>query len=798
MGTKSKNNKGRKQIEDAKNQKKKGMAPGYAVAFILILAATLTFLLQYPSFQARVTVDEPDILSGSEFTHEIYQANMVLYKEVRENAAGKTIYYRDIYLTAEEEAAESEAFDKYYNFGNDTPLTFAGEYLENLLKEWDNTFCDGLATQLDYKIIDHESQNFLANTSRDLMRLGTEEADYELNAYYPYYIKLNFDEEGRLAHVWAKGEDVDALITKVQNVMRSRYLERSLYENLSYSPYADVDWEDDIYYSNVNNDEVKQMRLSVANTPRNCTICYALTGEQLAEVKASSRVFLSMQSVGNYNNIGVQELFRAILLVLGMAALILPFWKSYHLHEQLFLPLHIETVVALLFCGFSVFGALSASLVMYSVSDRWDYSFAYMLHSVLPGLSEAEAQAIVVVGNFLLLLLVFSLWYFLVTLLGQAYVLGIRNYFRKRCLCYRLFRHVRILFCRKRARMNRNFEHMDLEQDMNIPLLKLLGINYLIIALICLFWVLALVPLALYTVWLYFFLRKRIRVVQEKYDFLLDATRSLADGNLQTEFTGDWGMFESFKEDLSEIQTGFSKAVEEEVKSQRMRTELITNVSHDLKTPLTAIITYIDLMQEEGVTEKQREEYLEVLERKSLRLKALIEDLFEVSKASSGNVTFHAEKVDICNLVRQVYLEYEDRAGEADLTFRFAIPDKKLFLMLDGEKTSRIFDNLYINIIKYAMPHTRVYVTVEEREDEVSIELKNISGSELNVPPENLTDRFVRGDSARSSEGSGLGLAIARSFVELQGGRMDISVDGDLFKVVLVWKKIQAAFQPSS
>lgn len=758
------------------------MTPGYFAAFVLILAASLTFLSQYPNFKARVSVDEPDILSGSEFTHEIYQANMVLYKQVRESAAEETISYRDIYLTAQEETAEN--FDEYYDFEKDTPLTYAGEYLDSLMDDWHASFETGLAVQLDYEIVDHESEKFVANTERDLLQLGMEEVDSELKTYYPYYIKLNFDEEGRLAHVWAKGEDVDALITKVQNVMRSRYLERSLYENLSYSAYADVDWEDDIYYSGAHG-EVKQMRLSVANTPRNCTICYALTGEQLAEVKASSRVFLSMQSVGNYDNIGVQELFCAILLVLGMTAMILPFWKRYHLHEQLSLPLHMETVVILLFCSFSMFGALSASLVMYSISDRWDYSFAYMLRSVLPGLSGAEAQGIVTVGNFLLLMLVFSLWFFLVTILGQVYVTGIRTYFRKRCFCYRMFRWVRVIVRRKKAKINREFEHMDLEQDMNIPLLKLLIINYLILILISIFWVLAFFPLALYSIWLYFFLRKRIRIVQEKYALLLDATRSVADGNLQTAFTGDWGMFTSFKEELSEIQAGFSRAVEEEVKSQRMRTELITNVSHDLKTPLTAIITYIDLLQEEGVTRQQRKEYLAVLERKSLRLKALIEDLFEVSKASSGNVSFHKEKVDICNLVRQVYLEYEDRAEEADLTFRFMIPEKKLFLLLDGEKTCRIFDNLYTNIIKYAMPHTRVYVTVEEQEDEVSVELKNISGSELNVPPESLTDRFVRGDSARSTEGSGLGLAIARSFVELQGGRMEISVDGDLFKVVL-------------
>ncbi len=776
MDTKSKSS-------DLKKHNGKQMMPGYITAFLLISAASLIFLSQYPDFQARVTVENPDILSGSEFAHEIYQAGAVLYKQVLEKDAVKAVDYHDIYLSGEEETAADS--DEYFDFGEETPLSYVGGEMDELLVQWEDSFRNGLAGQLDYKIVDHTSQKTISNTDRDLLQLGTENTDEELKAYYPYYIKLSFGEDGRLEHVWAKGEDVDAQIKRVQSVMQSRYLERSLYERLSYGAYANVDWEDVISYGD--DSHVKQMRLHVTNTPENCTVCYALTGEQLAQMKASSRIFLSMQSADSYYSIGIQPLFRALLLVLGMLALILPFWKRYHLHERFALPLHTEAIAVLIFCGFYILSELSATLVKYSISGMPDYSFAYMLRSLFPGLSEKPVQGIVMAGNFLLLEAAFLLWFLLLTTLGQMYVLGFRNYFRKRCFCCRLFRSVRIFIRRKKTRMNRAFQHMDLEQDMNLPLFKLIAVNYLILALLSALWVFGVFLLVFYSVWLYFFLRKHIRMVQEKYALLLEATRSLADGNLQTAFTGDWGMFESFKGELAEIQTGFSRAVEEEVKSQRMRTELITNVSHDLKTPLTAIITYIDLLREEGVTEKQREEYLSVLERKSLRLKALIEDLFEVSKASSGSVTFHTEKVDICNLVRQVYLEYEDKAGEAGLGFRFTMPDKKLFLMLDGEKTYRVFDNLYSNIIKYAMPHTRVYVTVKEEGEGVCIELKNISGQELNVPPESLTERFVRGDSARSTEGSGLGLAIAGSFVELQGGEMQIEVDGDLFKVTIIF-----------
>lgn len=778
MGTKLKN-------RERKKTGVKNRTGGLFAAILLIFAAEAVFLSQYPGFQERAATEEPDILSGSEFLHEIYQANIVLYKQLQGQTAGKDISYQDVYLSASQTAAKE--VNEYFDFGGYTPLSYAGETLESLLEEWDISFAEGLAGQTDYRITDCNSQNFITNTDRDLTALGEADENEALRTEYPYYIKMYFNEDGVLSHVWARSGDADGLLKSVQRVMQSRYLERSLYESLSYSAYGGVDWEDAITYGNDN--DLKQMRLHVTNLPKNCVICYAITEAQLAQIKASSPLFPLSQTAGNYYSIGIQQFFAVILVLLGLAALLLPLWKGYHLHERLLLPLHMESVVILLFTAFLVLGELAAGMVQCSMSDQWAFSLSYTIQSVLPAIPSPIADGIVFVLNLLFLTAAFSLWYALVTVFCQVYVLGWRTYFRKRWLGLRIYRCLRIAIRRKKLRFVRELQHRDPEEDIRAPLLKLLAVNYLILAFFSLFWFFGIFLLAVYSVFLYVCLKKYIGFIQENYACMLCSVRSIADGNLQTAFTEDWGMFESCKGELNRIQTGFSNAVEEEVKSQRMRTELITNVSHDLKTPLTAIITYIDLLQEEGVTDEQRAEYLKVLERKSFRLKALIEDLFEVSKANSGNVTFQKEKVDIGNLVRQVYLEYEDRAKEADLLFRFAVPDQKLYLMLDGEKTCRIFDNLYTNILKYAMPQTRVYVTVEKRGDEVCIELKNISGSELNVAPESLTERFVRGDSARSTEGSGLGLAIARSFVELQGGRMEISVDGDLFKVTLFWKE---------
>ena len=274
--------------------------------------------------------------------------------------------------------------------------------------------------------------------------------------------------------------------------------------------------------------------------------------------------------------------------------------------------------------------------------------------------------------------------------------------------------------------------------------------------------------------------------LRKKYALLLEATNKIADGNLDVEIEGDLGVFSPFRNEIQKIQTGFKKAVKEEVKSQRMKTELITNVSHDLKTPLTAIITYVNLLKDEKDEEK-RKDYIDILERKSMRLKVLIEDLFEISKASSQNVKLNLMNVDIVNLFKQVKFELEDKFEEKGLEFRTTFPEEKVILRLDSQKTYRIFENLLNNIVKYALPGTRVYVEIEKTEKDVFIRLKNISATELTFNPEEITERFVRGDESRNTEGSGLGLAIVKSFVGLQGGSFHIETEADLFKAEIRW-----------
>ena len=268
---------------------------------------------------------------------------------------------------------------------------------------------------------------------------------------------------------------------------------------------------------------------------------------------------------------------------------------------------------------------------------------------------------------------------------------------------------------------------------------------------------------------------------------------ALAEGELayQIDTKPMRGDFKKQGEDLNSIASGMSLAVEKQLKSERMKTELITNVSHDIKTPLTSIINYADLIGKEPCENEKITEYAEVLVRQSVRLKRLIEDLVEASKASTGNLEVCLQPCDASVFLIQADGEYEEKLQKADLTLVVQQPDSEIRILADGRRMWRVFDNLMNNICKYAQPGTRVYLILEEKEKKAVITFKNTSRDALNISEEELMERFVRGDSSRNTEGNGLGLSIARSLTELQKGTLSIQIDGDLFKAVLEFPVIE-------
>lgn len=272
-------------------------------------------------------------------------------------------------------------------------------------------------------------------------------------------------------------------------------------------------------------------------------------------------------------------------------------------------------------------------------------------------------------------------------------------------------------------------------------------------------------------------------------DLIMDGLKKISDGELQYKIKIDTltGKQKVMAEYINNIGDGLDAAVENSLKKERMQTELITNVSHDLKTPLTSIINYVDLMKRENPTDPKIQEYLRILDEKSQRLKVLTEDVVEASKASTGNIKLEMNDIDFVEMVQQVIGEFEEKFQEKNLTMMVHFTDEPSIIYADGQRMWRVLENVFGNVVKYAMEGTRVYAEISNRNKKVTFSLKNISAQPLNISADELTERFIRGDVARNTEGSGLGLSIAKSLTELQGGEFKLYLDGDLFKVMITF-----------
>ena len=277
------------------------------------------------------------------------------------------------------------------------------------------------------------------------------------------------------------------------------------------------------------------------------------------------------------------------------------------------------------------------------------------------------------------------------------------------------------------------------------------------------------------------------------YQKIRKGTEQIANGDIEFKIE-TYNMPKSMAqqaENLNGINEAVATAVEKQLKSEKLKTELITNVSHDIKTPLTSIINYIDLLKKEEMPSQTAVEYINVLSRQSDRLKKLVEDLVEASKASTGNIPITLAEINLNLLIDQTAGEYTEKAEKADVELAVSVPQEDIFVLSDGRMLWRIFDNLLNNACKYSQPGTRVYINLEMVEDTALVTFRNVSRTQLNISPDELMERFVRGDSSRNTEGSGLGLNIAQSLTELLAGEMTLHIDGDLFKVVVSFPQLK-------
>ncbi len=633
------------------------------------------------------------------------------------------------------------------------------------------------------------------NTTREIGKLlpgglGSE----ELKKQYQCYFTLKYDEYGELSieNVWGSYEFgiEDAIVKALLQTNR-----RNSFQDL-----------EDMYLRNAaeeNGEEVEEGAAKSGFSPKNFQMVFGIP----KSVEVASYGYLNSNywyRVLLHGTNGGYLLYGGSLAVLLVVLLLLTsnkLWAGtvdYRRRGRWYLMEAALAGILVLLIAWDGFAELNAQ-----------YGAIFLNRSPIEILRSGSLEQILnLLEMAFCLFCLFGGWYLSLAVLRPLFALGLLGYIREYSLICAICTKG-VSWIRSRWEQTKyEVSHVDFSNRTIRTIRKLVCLNFLILAFLSFFWFFGIFALIVYSVAVFFLVKRQYDKVERDYRLLMQATTRIAGGDLQYEDRRDWGVFEPFKDELTKIRQGFSKAVEKEVKSERMKTELITNVSHDLKTPLTAITTYVELLKDESISREQRAAYVEVLERKSLRLKVLVEDLFEVSKAASNSIRLDLMEVDVVNLLKQVYVEHEKAFADMGLELKWKIPKEKAVRLLDNQKTWRIFENLFLNIEKYAMPGSRVFVEVTKEQEEasgakeenrqgeesvqkdgsLSVVLKNMSAQELHVSGTEITERFVRGDTSRTTEGSGLGLAIAKSFTEAQGGEFTVTVDGDLFKAAILWK----------
>lgn len=698
---------------------------------IIILAVSIGMVSLYPKMVSVAKEKSLSVNSYIDYSLQkyMYDSSMVLYKNLLEKENDKNIVPSDIFI----KDRENENYDR-----NEYK-----EYIDQKVYNAEDRLKKGIKN-LDYIIINNKSGFEISKGEDNIKKIAKGEVISE-DEYYGYYIVVKYDEDGNYKIVDIKGAD------------------KGVITNLFY----DLEWN---YYSDSGS--------LIVSGPKDVTIAYGIPKVLEYDDPISYRIENS--DISTYGDISLLY-GGALAVIIIILALFTPskIW-SRCIGIKKILRIPFEILVVLLTCMISLIALLPMLVYEYGNNIR---NFIEIMNSI--GASQRTSEIIFMLGNILCLSIVIYGIYLAIISVKNIFYVGVKEYFKTKSL-------IGILLLKSKGWIKEGYNRLiviDLNDKSNKTLIKILGVNFIVLSIMCSIWFFGIGISIAYTIVLFFVLKKYFDEVKQKYSILLEATNKIAEGNLDVEIKEDLGLFNPLKGELEKIQSGFKKAVEEEVKSQRLKTELISNVSHDLKTPLTSIITYVDLLKNEKITEEERKSYIETIERKSQRLKNLIEDLFEMSKATSKNIQLNIVDVDIVELMKQTQFELSDKIEESSLKFKWNLPNEKVIIKLDSQKTFRVFENLLINIVKYAMPNSRVFIDIINEEDNVSIILKNMSANEMDFTAEEIVERFARGDRSRNTEGSGLGLAISKSFVELQGGSFNIEIDGDLFKVKIDFNK---------
>lgn len=706
------------------------------IIIMTILIASIGMVLVYPNIKK----------DSDKFSYNVYEENYNLIDSIEKSIY--SLYYK-LYDENNNKIRPSELMlelkpgvDSTYT---EDKMVARDSFDEDI--DQNNEYINSNLRNLEYCVLDKENKLVKQNMNLALNSLDGDKSNSlkeKLKNKYSFYMILDFDDKGNM-----KIEDIYGVNKNKIEHQLSIGSENNLFD-------YDVD-------SNYNLKPIKNMKYVYA-IPKN--------------LKYIDDISNSEQRAKDYSYTKASYLFINIAITFViLVAIIIPYkeLKEIKIFKKIF-NIPIEILLIVIYLTYIYIYCESNQLIIKTVNNDSIIKFTQLQ------VSQDFSNIVNYLLNVAYWSVLFSIVFISIVLLKHILKSNTKKYLKENSLIYKISNSI--------INKLKDAYNIEIGRENNKKLITILLINLIVVGLICATWFFGLVLLLpIYTICLYMIIKKKYSIINKDYKKLLNITKDIANGNLNTNLEEDLGTFNLLKNEIGNIQIGFKKAVDEEVKSQKMKTELISNVSHDLKTPLTSIITYVDLLKDENLSDEKRKLYIDTLDRKSERLRVLIDDLFEVSKANSGNVSLNIVDVDIVSLMKQTLFEVEDKMKSSNLTLRNNFPDEKVILKLDSQRMFRVFENLLINITKYAMPNSRVYIDIIDKTNKVEISFKNMTAEEITFNVNELVERFVRGDKARNTEGSGLGLAIAKSFVELQGGSIDVSIDGDLFKVVIVLKK---------
>jgi len=732
---------------------KTGRFIGWMLSVLLIVALAGCFVSVYP----RMTQEADRVYT--EQLHNKMQGKLADYvEEVYPLIDGMYVEWHNKIMQNGKTAGEIILGE--YKAEHEDKSNYAGWYelrKESLSDWYNNSYEEELeASQIRYFIYS-ESVNDGCGTLDPLMVLEKEES-------YPFFVKLQFNEYG------------------IPVVEEARGLENARYHIMSGYEYRQ---KKNQVYDFSTGTTIEQGMLSDITV---LLACENMVYEKMAQnISVTSWTLHEAVSEMQTDYIIFVLAAMAVVLILG---LLLPVIRPLGLKEGWKANIPLEL---LFFAGAGVLllvaDYLPGVIVQSRIETKYPGMLIYWVGIMQDIMADGRAEYFIFGANVVVWFVLFFIAYLCVINVRQLFAKGVVRFLKENTLTGRIL----CLLFQWGKKTVEFCGTIDFSNKGNRNFFLAVVLNFIIIALLCCTWffgILLAIPYSLFVFWL---LQKWWNKIRTDYVVMLSTTEEMAKGITDVEYRAEAGVFHELNTALAGVQAGFHTAVQEEVKSQKMKTELITNVSHDLKTPLTAIITYVDLLKNEELSLEERKDYVDILDRKSARLKTLIEDLFEISKAASGDIKLEKVDLDLAQLIREVQMELEEEIMNSGITFKMNLPEEKAMVHLDAQKTGRIFENLTMNIVKHGLTGSRAYISMEQTEDKVSVVYKNVSSAEINYNADEILERFKRGDASRNTEGSGLGLAIVKSFTEAQGGKVKVELEDDLFKVTISFPRVQNA-----